>query len=82
MKIAIVGCTGLVGSVILKVLRELKLPITSLLAVASEKSIGKEIWFNDQSIKIIGIEEALQDQIDTTHGLVPFQEDVRLHRPD
>ena len=62
MKIAIVGCTGLVGSVILKVLRELKLPITSLLPVASEKSIGKEIWFNDQSIKIIGIEEALQEK--------------------
>ena len=55
MKIAIVGCTGLVGSVILKVLRELKLPITSLLPVASEKSIGKEISFNNQSIKIIGI---------------------------
>ena len=62
MKIAIVGCTGLVGSVILKVLRELKLPITSLLPVASEKSIGKEIWFNNQSIKIIGIEEALQEK--------------------
>ena len=62
MKIAIVGCTGLVGSVILKVLRELKLPITSLLAVASEKNIGKEIWFNNQSIKIIGIEEALQEK--------------------
>ena len=62
MKIAIVGCTGLVGSVILKVLRELKLPITSLLPVASEKSIGKEIWFNNQPIKIIGIEEALQEK--------------------
>ena len=62
MKIAIVGCTGLVGSVILKVLRELKLPITSLLPVASEKNIGKEIWFNNQSIKIIGIEEALQEK--------------------
>ncbi len=62
MKIAIVGCTGLVGSVILKVLRELKLPITSLFPVASEKSIGKEIWFNNQSIKIIGIEEALQEK--------------------
>ena len=62
MKIAIVGCTGLVGSVILKVLRELKLPITSLLPVASEKSIGKEISFNNQSIKIIGIEEALQEK--------------------
>lgn len=62
MKIAIVGCTGLVGSVILKVLRELKLPITSLLPVASEKSTGKEISFNNQSIKIIGIEEALQEK--------------------
>ena len=62
MKIAIVGCTGLVGSVILKVLRELKLPITSLIPVASEKSIGKEILFNDQSIKIIGIEEAIKEK--------------------
>ena len=63
MKIAIVGCTGLVGSEILKVLSELKLPITKLLPVASIKSIGKEV-FNNSKLKVIGIQDAIKQNPD------------------
>jgi aspartate-semialdehyde dehydrogenase len=59
MKVAVVGATGLVGTVMLKVLAERKLPISELLLVASEKSMGKEIVFEDKSYKIIGLEEAV-----------------------
>ncbi|HXU28911.1 MAG TPA: aspartate-semialdehyde dehydrogenase, partial [Bacteroidia bacterium] len=41
MKVAVVGCTGLVGSVMLKVLEERNFPITELILVASDKSVGK-----------------------------------------
>ena len=47
MKIAIVGATGLVGSVMLKVLEERKFPMDELLLVASERSVGKEILFKN-----------------------------------
>ena len=47
MKLAIVGATGMVGSVMLKVLEERNLPITELLLVASERNIGKIIPFNE-----------------------------------
>ena len=60
MKIAIVGCTGLVGSEILKVLSELKLPITKLIPVASSKSIGKEVIFNNSTLEVIGIQDAIK----------------------
>ncbi|HNS13181.1 MAG TPA: aspartate-semialdehyde dehydrogenase [Bacteroidia bacterium] len=59
MKVAVVGATGMVGQVMLKVLEERKFPITELLAVATERSIGKEIAFNDQKIKVIGMGEAV-----------------------
>ena len=62
MKIAIVGCTGLVGSEILKVLSELKLPITKLIPVASSKSIGKEIVFNNSILEVIGIQDAIKQK--------------------
>ena len=41
MRIAVVGATGLVGTVLLKVLQERNFPVTELIPVASEKSIGK-----------------------------------------
>jgi aspartate-semialdehyde dehydrogenase len=59
MKIAVVGATGLVGGEILKVLEERNFPVTELLAVASERSVGKEITFKGKQIKIIGFEEAI-----------------------
>ena len=59
MKLAVVGCTGLVGSVILKVLSEISLPISELILVASSKSEGKLIDFENKKYKIESIDSAL-----------------------
>jgi len=59
MRIAVVGATGLVGSVILKSLIERDFPITEIFAVASEKSIGKKIKFGNSNLEIIGIKQAI-----------------------
>ena len=59
MKIAVVGATGLVGKVMLQVLSERKFPFTEILAVASEKSIGKKIDFNGKKIEVIGMKQAI-----------------------
>ena len=59
MKIALVGATGMVGNVMLEVLAERKLPITELLLVASERSVGKEISFKGKTLKVIGLEKAV-----------------------
>ncbi|MBN1650306.1 MAG: aspartate-semialdehyde dehydrogenase [Bacteroidales bacterium] len=59
MKIALVGATGLVGSVMLNVLAESSLNIEELIPVASKNSIGKKVFFNKNEITVIGIEEAL-----------------------
>lgn len=59
MKIAVVGATGLVGSVMLKVLEERNFPISELIPVASEKSVGKEITFKGKSYKIHSMTDAI-----------------------
>lgn len=59
MKIAIVGATGLVGTVMLKVLAERSFPISQLILVASEKSVGKKIVFGGIEHEVIGLEEAI-----------------------
>jgi len=59
MKIALVGATGMVGNVMLEVLAERNLPITELLLVASERSVGKEIPFKGKTLKVIGLETAV-----------------------
>ncbi len=59
MKVAIVGATGLVGSVMLKVLEEHNFPLTELIPVASEKSVGKKIVFNGNEITVIGLKDAI-----------------------
>ena len=59
MRVAVVGATGMVGQVILKVLAERNFPISELYPVASEKSIGNTIQFNNRSFKVIGLEEAV-----------------------
>ncbi len=59
MKVAVVGATGMVGEVMLKVLEERNFPFTELFLVASEKSIGKIIPFKGKDYKVIGLEEAL-----------------------
>ena len=62
MKIAIVGATGLVGSVMLKVLEERNFPVDELLLVASERSVGKEIFFKNKGIKVISIPDAIKQK--------------------
>ena len=64
MKIAVVGATGLVGQMMLKVLEERALPFSELLLVASERSVGKQIEFQDKHYSVIGMEEAIMAKPD------------------
>jgi len=59
MKLAVVGATGMVGNVMLKVLAERNFKIDELLLVASKKSIGKQINFKNKPYTVIGLEEAV-----------------------
>lgn len=59
MRIAVVGATGMVGEIMLKVLAERNFPITELILVASEKSVGKEIEFKGKKYTIKSMEEAV-----------------------
>ena len=59
MKVAVVGATGMVGNVMLKVLAERNFPVTELIPVASEKSVGKSIQYKDKAYTIIGLEAAV-----------------------
>lgn len=60
MKIAVVGATGLVGSKMMQVLLERKFPVSELIPVASEKSIGRELDFGGKVLKVVGMEEAIR----------------------
>ena len=64
MKIAVVGATGLVGQVMLKSLEERQFPLDEILLVASEKSIGKELDFKAKKVKVIGMQDAINQQPD------------------
>ncbi|CAN5401952.1 aspartate-semialdehyde dehydrogenase [soil metagenome] len=59
MKVAVVGATGLVGSKMLQVLAERNFPVTELIPVASERSIGKEVTFKGKQYKIVGYADAI-----------------------
>ena len=59
MKIAVVGATGMVGTIMIKLLEERNFPVSEILLVASEKSIGNELYFNGKTIKVIGLKDAL-----------------------
>jgi aspartate-semialdehyde dehydrogenase len=59
MRVAIIGATGMVGREILEVLEERKIPITELILVASEKSIGTSLNFQEEMLKVIGISQAI-----------------------
>jgi aspartate-semialdehyde dehydrogenase len=59
MKIAVVGATGMVGQVMLKVLEERNFPITELIPVASANSVGKKIMFKGKEIEIVSMETAI-----------------------
>lgn len=62
MKVAVVGATGMVGEVMLKVLEERNFPISELLLVASERSVGKEIEFKGKKHKVIGLQQAVDEK--------------------
>jgi len=64
MKVAVVGATGLVGGVIMEVLEERNFPLTTLYAVASEKSVGKEVIFKGEKHKVIGMQTAVNNKPD------------------
>lgn len=59
MKVAVVGATGMVGNVMLQVLEERNFPVTELIPVASEKSIGQTIVFKGKEYKVIGLAQAV-----------------------
>jgi aspartate-semialdehyde dehydrogenase len=59
MKVAVVGATGMVGEVMLQVLAERNFPVTELIPVASEKSVGKEITWKGNTYKVVGLETAV-----------------------
>jgi aspartate-semialdehyde dehydrogenase len=64
MKVAVVGATGLVGTKMLEVLAQRNFPVTELLPVASERSIGKEVDFRGAKYKVIGMQDAINAKPD------------------
>ncbi len=60
MKVAVVGATGLVGSEILKVLAERRFPVTEIIPVASERSVGKTITFKKKQYTVVSYEDAIK----------------------
>ncbi len=59
MKVAVVGATGLVGTKMLQVLEERNFPVTELIPVASERSVGKEVTFKGKQYKVVGMQDAI-----------------------
>ena len=64
MKLAVVGATGMVGEVMLKVLTERGFPFTELIPVASERSVGKQVLCGERSYELVGLETAVALQPD------------------
>ena len=62
MKIAVVGATGLVGSEILKVLEERNFPVSELIPVASERSVGKQVTFKGKPVTVVSYDDAIAAQ--------------------
>lgn len=59
MKLAVVGATGLVGTKLLEVLAERNFPVTELVPVASVRSVGKEVIFNNKGYKVVNMEAGI-----------------------
>ena len=59
MKIAVVGATGMVGTIMMKLLEERNFPVSELIPVASERSVGKIVTFKGKDYKIVGLEKAV-----------------------
>ena len=64
MRIAVVGATGMVGEVMLQVLAERNFPVTELIPVASERSVGKEIEFKGKKYTVVGMQTAIDMKAD------------------
>ena len=64
MRVAVVGITGMVGRLMLEVLKERSFPITEFFAVASEKSAGKQITFKNKLHTILQLEDLLKKDLD------------------
>ena len=59
MKVAVVGATGLVGTKMLQILAERNFPVTELLPVASERSVGKEVNYRGKAYKVVSMADAI-----------------------
>ncbi|MDI1234122.1 MAG: aspartate-semialdehyde dehydrogenase [bacterium] len=59
MKIAVVGATGLVGTKMLEVLSERNFPLTELIPVASEKSVGQKVNYKGTEYAVVGMQTAI-----------------------
>ena len=59
MKLAVVGATGMVGEMMLRILSERNFPLTELIPVASERSVGKKIYYQGNSLEVLGLSTAL-----------------------
>ncbi len=64
MKVAVVGATGMVGEIMLQVLTERNFPVTELIPVASEKSVGKQIEFKGKKYTVVGMQTAVDMKAD------------------
>ena len=60
MKVAVVGATGMVGTVMLKVLEERNFPVTELIPVASARSAGKQLEYNGKNYTVVTLEDAVK----------------------
>lgn len=64
MKVAVVGATGMVGNIMLKVLAERNFPVTELIPVASERSVGKKINYRGKDYTVVGLQTAVDLKAD------------------
>jgi aspartate-semialdehyde dehydrogenase len=64
MKVAVVGATGMVGTVMLKLLEERQFPVTELIPVASERSVGKKVPYKGVDYSIVGLATAVEMKAD------------------
>ena len=62
MKIVVVGATGMVGKVMLEILQDCSIPISELLVVASSKSVGRTLSFNNKNLTVISLEDAITER--------------------
>ena len=64
MRVAVVGVTGMVGSIMLEVLKERNFPLTELIPVASKKSVGKQITYDNKNYSVVDLETAVASKPD------------------